>query len=408
MKAKRNIFLLIFLGIFTMCEQDKSLDAKKEIDYCVQKTFMTTQSDMEEGFMPRNIGKGQKNWNLTRVSNWTAGYYSGILWNIYAFTGDTYWKDHAHRYTQMLMPDWQTYFNRQDFAHSLMLSFGNGYAATGDSSYYQILMKAADLIHYDLLQKTLNRGHKVNNPSEKVQSPFWDHILNYHLLFWAARNGKPEYFDLAVKSMDKRLPVLDSMDNLLTKEVSINFSSMENKKEISIPPQKNNTIPSIEPVVRFSWMIYACIITYQETQEKKYLILAEKMADIFIQKLPKDQIPGWSFDKNAPGYSIKDASAATVSASAFLQIFSISESENKEQYFQTAQSILTTLSSGKYKSGETNQAYLLHSIGRDPWGVEADVSLIYTDYYYLEALLLYDKIMEKRDEEITPLIGQRK
>ncbi|MFW5778163.1 MAG: hypothetical protein ACOCW7_03235, partial [Bacteroidota bacterium] len=395
--------------ILTTCEQNKSLDAKKEIDYCIQKALITTQSNMEEGLMPRNISRGQKNWNLTRISNWTSGYYPGILWKIYAFTGDTYWKDHARKYTRMLVPDWQTYFNRQDFAHTLMLSFGNGYAATSDSSYYQILMKAADLVYHDVLQKTRNGEREINAFSDKLQSPFLDHILNYRLLFWAARNGEPGYFDLAVKWVDSRLPLPGTTNNLLAKRGKPgSVSSFFGQKGFSKSGPKNTTGLSVEPVIHFSWIIYASIITYQETQEKKYLMLAERMAEIFIQKLPPDQIPGWSFDKNTPGYSIKDASAATVSASAFLQIFSLSESKHKQQFFQTAQSILTTLSSDKYKSAETNHAFLLHSTGTDPWGGEADVSLIYTDYYYLEALLLYYQIVEKKDEEILPLISQIK
>ena len=306
----------------------------------------------------------------------------------------------------MLVPEWKTYFNRQNFAHSLMLSFGNGYAATGDSSYYQILMRAADLVHYDLLQETKNEKSGLNSLnilSEKAQSPFLNHILNYQLLFWAAHNGKPDYYATVLKAFDSRLPALDGRNKLFEKKGSNVFSSLGTKKKMI---KNHSDLITIQPVVHFSWMMYACAFTYRETQEKKYLMIAEKMADIFLKNLPKDHIPGWSFDKSTPGYSIKDASAATVSASALLQLFSLSENENKNQYFRKAASILTTLSSGKYKSNDSNQAFLLHSVGTNPQRAEANVSLIYTDYYYLEALLLYDKIVEGGKGEIIPLISQ--
>lgn len=408
MKAKRTILILIYMGLFITCDRNTSLDVKKEIDYCIHKARITTQSNMEDGFMPRNIGHGQKTWNLTRVSNWTAGYYPGILWNIYAFTGDAYWKDHAQNYTQMLYPDWQTYYNRQDFAHSIMLSFGNGYAITGDSAYYHILMKSAERVQHSLCQQQFPGKESPVKPimihSNRERSPFLNHILNFNLFFWAARNGQPEYFDTALRNTDKRLVACNAQKNIWEKQENKFFSALRTpKKNIENQADYSNPQP-VESVVQFSWMMYACINVYRETNKKKYLKISEEMADFFLRNLPKDNIPVWSFDKNAPGYSLKDASAAAVAASALLQLFPLTENKNKNQYFHTAESILTTLSSGKYKSGDKNHAFLLHSVGNGngPGGIEADVSLIYTDYYYLEALLLYDRITEGgKSEEIA-------
>ena len=52
-----------------------------------------------------------------------------------------------------------------------------------------------------------------------------------------------------------------------------------------------------------------------------------------------------------------------------------------------AKTLLAKLSSPVYLSGNTNQAFLLHSTGHFPNGTEIDASIIYADYYYLEALL---------------------
>lgn len=67
----------------------------------------------------------------------------------------------------------------------------------------------------------------------------------------------------------------------------------------------------------------------------------------------------------------------------------------RSNYYRTkADAMLASLSSGKYQSREVNNALLLHATGHKPNGGEIDASIIYADYYYLEALLREKKIKE--------------
>ena len=56
--------------------------------------------------------------------------------------------------------------------------------------------------------------------------------------------------------------------------------------------------------------------------------------------------------------------------------------------------MLASLDSDKYRGGETNHSLLLHSTGHWPAGSEIDASIIYADYYYMEALLRLKKLNE--------------
>jgi unsaturated chondroitin disaccharide hydrolase len=53
--------------------------------------------------------------------------------------------------------------------------------------------------------------------------------------------------------------------------------------------------------------------------------------------------------------------------------------------------MLKELSSEHYQSRGVNNAFLLHSTGHFPNGSEIDASIIYADYYYIEALLRLKK-----------------
>ncbi len=57
------------------------------------------------------------------------------------------------------------------------------------------------------------------------------------------------------------------------------------------------------------------------------------------------------------------------------------------RYRQAAIDMLADLSTARYQSRDRNTAFLLHSTGHHPAGSEIDASIIYADYYYLEALL---------------------
>ncbi|HEX3024229.1 MAG TPA: glucuronyl hydrolase, partial [Chitinophagaceae bacterium] len=97
---------------------------------------------------------------------------------------------------------------------------------------------------------------------------------------------------------------------------------------------------------------------------------------------------------NAP----RDASAAAVTASALLELSQFVKDKNKaKEYRLKAEQMLAVLSSSKYLSGNKNTAFLLHSTGNKPADGEVDASIIYADYYYLEALLRLKKLNEGKN-----------
>ena len=140
------------------------------------------------------------------------------------------------------------------------------------------------------------------------------------------------------------------------------------------------------------WAIYGFTMCYRETRNPAFLETARKAADLYLSRLPEDMIPYWDFD--APGLEEpRDASAAAVVASGLLEMSLYMQDEvDAEKYKSTAVKILASLSSPAYQSREHNQAFLLHSTGHKPNNSEIDASIIYADYYYIEALIRLDKI----------------
>jgi hypothetical protein len=87
----------------------------------------------------------------------------------------------------------------------------------------------------------------------------------------------------------------------------------------------------------------------------------------------------------------RDVSAAAIAASALFELADVSTGGSQQStYRETAKNILRSLCSAPYLAKGTNShAVLNHAVGSRPANSEVDVSLIYADYYFVEAMLRY-------------------
>lgn len=145
------------------------------------------------------------------------------------------------------------------------------------------------------------------------------------------------------------------------------------------------------------WAIYGFTMCYRETGRKDFLDIAQKAAEIYLKNLPEDKVPFWDFDDPAIPNAPRDASAAALVASALLELSQYVDKSESQYYISEATKMLESLSSEQYQSRDKNYAFLLHSTGHKPHGYEIDASIIYADYYYIEALLRWKKINEGKD-----------
>jgi hypothetical protein len=140
-----------------------------------------------------------------------------------------------------------------------------------------------------------------------------------------------------------------------------------------------------------SWGIYGFTMVYRETGDIRFLNTAQQIADYFIDHLPDDQVPYWDFDAPNIPQEERDSSAAAIAASGLLELSTlVMDREAQSKYRHTAQEILTFLASPIYLAeGTHSSGILLHGVGSHPSNTEIDVSLIYGDYYFIEALTRY-------------------
>lgn len=376
-----------------------------------QYKFLMTQ--VAPGVLPRTFQDGR----LATVNPpaWISGFYPGTLLYLYEYSGDSTIRQEAFSRLQLL-EQLKTVTANHDLGFMMYCSYGNAWRLTGNPQYKSILVRAAQSLatRFDPQMNCIKSWNQVKSLDGKRMLNFpviIDNMMNLELLFFASKaTGEPYYRDIAVKHAET------TMANHLRADYSCYHV-------INYDPQTGNAVNK-ETQQGFSdnstwsrgqaWGIYGFTMVYRETKEKKFLEVARKMADHFLDhpNLPADKIPFWDFNVNQPGYVPqwkydrdkypvvpRDASAAAITASALIELAGYVEGALSKKYMQAAEDMLQSLSSPAYRSApKANGGFLLmHSSGGVPGNVEVDVPLSYADYYYVEAMMRYRAIQGFRD-----------
>lgn len=396
---KLKFLLLLISGLFISgCKNIKKPDVNKELDYCIKQIDKTIYSLKGPALFPRSIAGAKKKWKLVDYHDWTCGFWPGILWYGYEYTNSEKLKDEAEQFSNSVFPLVDSSAIDHDLGFQIYTSVGNGYRLTGDSVYKKILLRAADTLsrlYNPKVGTILSWPRSVPGMDWPLRhNTIMDNMINLELLFWASKNGgDKKFYKIAVQH------ALTTMKNQFRPDYSsyhvVIYDTATGEKVKAITHQGYSD--SSMWARGQAWAIYGYTMVYRETKNKEFLDFAEKVTDRYLRDLPSDLVPYWDFNDPSIPDAPKDASAACVVASALLELSTFIPDKTKAQlYRDDAEKMLLILSSEKYQSRNINDAFLLHSTGHKPAGSEIDASIIYADYYYIEALMRLKKLEEGR------------
>lgn len=385
------VLIIYMSSCTTKVKEPETFSTSEKLDYCVEKTRATLNSIYSSDSLPRNILQGQTQWNQVGIHDWTSGFWPGILWYAYEASGDTSILNKAYMFSEPLRGILDVPVDNHDLGFMLYCSFGNGYRLTKDASFRTILLETADSLATLFNPKvgTILSWPAMRNKMGWPHNTIIDNMINLELLFWAAKNsGNKDLYDMAVKHAETSMKTLVRPDYSIYHVAVFDTTDGHFIKGVTHQGYSDNSMWARGQ----AWGIYGYTMCYRETGGEEFLYVAETLADKFLERLPDDGIPYWDFDDPKIPNAPKDASAAAVAASGMLELSTfMKDDELKVKYKNAAVSLLKHLSSDDYLSKDKNQAFLMHSTGHHPNGSEIDASIIYADYYYLEALLRLKK-----------------
>lgn len=410
----KNTAILLISLMFASCastsstarEEVAEFDLDEAIEYCdaqVHRSLRNLCSDSTDySMIPRNIQGNDTTWACRKATpdEWCSGFWPGVLWYDYELTGDTLVRDEALRYTRELGYLSERPIFDHDLGFLMICSYGNGYRLTADSGYKKVLLASADSL------ATLfnpNVGTILSWPRNVEMfgghNTIMDNMINLEMLFWASKNGGDKtLYDIAVKHAETTMNHHFRPDGTCYHVAVYDRADGHFIKGVTHQGYSDSSTWARGQ----AWAVYGYTMVYRETHDKRFLDFACKVTDAYLSRLPEDMVPYWDFDDPAIPKAPRDASAAGVVASALLELQGYVDGEKKAEYRDAAVEMLASLNSPAYRSGKKRCSFLDHSTGHHPAGSEIDASIIYADYYYIEALTRLKKL-EKNGSVLASL-----
>lgn len=312
---------------------------------------------------------------------WTSGFWPGILWIMYDLTGKELYKQAAWGWDEKL----EQWFVKptDELNHDIGFQFLSTAVIknqiTGDADAKRRGLAAANFLaaRFNLAGQFIRAWN-----GDRHGWTIIDAMLNISILFWASREtGDPRYQQIAVAHANT------TMKYGIREDGSTNHI-------LSFHPETGEFIEALggqglAPDSTWSrgnaWALYGFANSYRYTGNPHFLATAKRVAHYFIAALPEDHVPYWDFRLESLEGMSRDSSAAAIAASGLLEIAEAVSIGEKRIYQDAAERILRSLTE-QYATWDRDdhEAILLHATGSGTALI--DVSLIYGDYYYVEAM----------------------
>ena len=316
---------------------------------------------------------------------WTNGFWAGLLWLMYKATGDGTFRSYAEGVEKKLDTALMNYDRVDHDAGFLwLLSAVTNLRLTGNEKSRRTGLIAASIMasRYNL------KGGFIRawNDYQGMNRAGWaiiDCMMNLPLLYWASEmSNDPRFKFIAQSHADTTMREFIRPDGSVKHIVCFDPETGEVKDWLGGQGYDRDSSWSRGT----AWALYGFTLSHQYTGEQRYLDTAKKVANFFIASLPDDYVPYADFKAPRDLNIHRDTSAGACAASGLLLLSSLVSENERDIYKNAALKILKSLYENYGSWDEDYEALLKHGCVAFHSKDEADVSLIYADYFLMEAL----------------------
>ncbi len=317
-------------------------------------------------------------------TDWTGGFFAGMMWQFFKRTGDPAWRAKAEHYSRLLEHR-QHDRNVHDLGFIFLNTYRPWYELTHEPHLHEVLIQAGRT----LALRFQPRGQYLAS-FIGPQSLFIDIMMNVPLIFYAAREAcDGQLRDVATAHCRT------TRDRLVRPDGSTAHEGLFDTGTGAFLGQSTHQgLRADSNWARgLAWSMYGYSQVYGLTGEIEFLDVAERNADFWLTHLPKDHVPYWDFaaDLGAPlpWGPQKDASAAAIAASGLLDLERQTRSVDRAvAYRQTALAMLDALVDPHYLASETPgwEGILKHGVYHTAKNLGVDESVMWGDFFLVEAL----------------------
>ena len=324
---------------------------------------------------------------------WTDGFWTGLLWLCYEYTGDDAFKNLALKNVDSFLNrvEKRIELDHHDLGFLYSLSCVAGYKLTGSAEGRKAGLLAAD----KLMERFQEKGGFIQAWGELGARDNYrliiDCLLNIPLLHWAfLETGNPVYRNAAVRHYEA------ACNNVIRDDASAYHTFYFDPG--TGEPLKGVTRQGYSDDSAWArgqaWGIYGIPLNYRYVKDDSAFNLFKGMTNYFLNRLPEDEVCYWDLIFTDGSNQSRDSSAAAIGVCGIHDMLKyLPEVESDKNTYRHAMHCILRSLMERYTAPEIKPGnpVLLHGVYSWHSGKGVDEGNIWGDYYYMEALMRFYK-----------------
>lgn len=317
---------------------------------------------------------------------WTNGFWGGMMWQMYALTGDGRYKETA-RFSEEKLDACFLDFDMLDHDNGFkwLPTAVADYRATGSERSRKRGLLAAEILagRYNPAGGFIRAWNDWEGSD--VDRSGWaiiDCMMNLPLLYWASEEtGDPRFAQIAKAHAFTAAKYFVRGDGSVNHIVEFDIHTGEYVKSYGGQGYGEGSSWTRGQ----AWGLYGFTLSYLHTKEPQFLSAAQRIANYFMANIPESGLIPVDFRQPAePAW--EDSTAAAIAACGLIELSKLSGGRQGEIYLGAAMKLLGTLERDSFNWNEDEDNFLTKCTGAYH-DREHEFSIIYGDYYFLEALM---------------------
>ena len=322
-------------------------------------------------------------------TDWTASFWTGMLWLAYEVTGDDKYRKVAEIHVESFRKRLQEKIaiDTHDLGFLYTLSCMAAYKLIGDADAKATALKAADALITRYFEQAgiIQAWGDLTDPAQRGRM-IVDCLMNLPLLYWASQvTGNGGYYDIAYSHARQTA-------TYIIREDASTFHTFYMDVETGAP-KYGKTAQGYSDDSCWArgqaWAIYGFPLSYRYTKDWRFIELAKKLTNYFLNRLPADHVCYWDLIFTE-GTEERDSSAAAIAACGLLELARhLPLSDPHKRLYENAALKMVHALAQHYTTVTcpSSNGVLLHAVYSKPDNKGVDECCIWGDYFYFEALM---------------------
>lgn len=318
---------------------------------------------------------------------WTNGFWTGLMWLAWELTGAEHYRSAAEQQVASFIEraDQRINVEHHDLGFLYTPSACAAWRLTGDAEARRAGLAAADLLlaRFDPVSGVIQAWGDLSDP-EQAGRMIIDCNLNLPLLYWASEEiGDTRFRDAAERHLDQAARYLVRPD-------ASTFHTFHMDTRTGAPSHGTTHQGYSDDSCWArgqAWGIYGFALGHLHSGREDLTVLAAKLANYFLNRLPGDLICRWDLIFTE-GDEPRDTSAAAIAACGLLELVQHlpTDDPDRDLYTRAAWGMTKALA-GHLAPLEGSNGVLAEGVYHMPNRVGVSECCIWGDYFYLEALV---------------------